>query len=190
MDGSSRASAPPQLTLVPVRAPTSPVAGTPQSADSMVRLPSASITNNPTTLTRRQTSGPFSATDPYPYTYTTTSPTYGSSSPTYASGYTTTTPYNTPSTYHPSGYGSGYSYAATSASRTSSTSTAAPLLGSNSRMAHGSSSAACAAPRTAVAAPLVSPKKVNANSYCGRHSDEFLFGGKGFGDLWRAVVKK
>ncbi|EAQ91104.1 predicted protein [Chaetomium globosum CBS 148.51] len=36
----------------------------------------------------------------------------------------------------------------------------------------------------------VSAKKVNANSYCGRHSKEFLFGGKGFGDLWRAVTRK
>ncbi|KAK4236824.1 hypothetical protein C8A03DRAFT_16553 [Achaetomium macrosporum] len=36
----------------------------------------------------------------------------------------------------------------------------------------------------------VSPRKVNAHSYCGRHSDEFLFGGKGLGDLWRAVTKK
>jgi hypothetical protein len=35
-----------------------------------------------------------------------------------------------------------------------------------------------------------SPKHVNANSYCGRHSKEYLFGGKGFGDLWRAVTKK
>lgn len=32
--------------------------------------------------------------------------------------------------------------------------------------------------------------KANANSYCGRHSKEFLFGGKGFHDLWRAVRKK
>ncbi|KAK3302262.1 uncharacterized protein B0T15DRAFT_298740 [Chaetomium strumarium] len=38
--------------------------------------------------------------------------------------------------------------------------------------------------------PLVPPRKVNAHSYCGRHSDEFLFGGKGLGDLWRAVTKK
>jgi hypothetical protein len=36
----------------------------------------------------------------------------------------------------------------------------------------------------------VTAKKVNANSYCGRHSKEFLFGGKGFGDLWRAVTRK
>ena len=36
----------------------------------------------------------------------------------------------------------------------------------------------------------MSQRKVNANSYCGRHSDEFLFGGKGLGDLWRAVKKK
>jgi hypothetical protein len=36
----------------------------------------------------------------------------------------------------------------------------------------------------------VPAKKVNANSYCGRHSKEFLFGGKGFSDLWRAVTRK
>lgn len=34
----------------------------------------------------------------------------------------------------------------------------------------------------------ISPRKVNANSYCGRHSDEFLF--KGLGDIWRSVIKK
>ncbi|KAK4232064.1 hypothetical protein QBC38DRAFT_353184 [Podospora fimiseda] len=33
-------------------------------------------------------------------------------------------------------------------------------------------------------------KKMNANSYCGRHGDEFLFGGKGFGDLWRGLRRK
>jgi hypothetical protein len=38
--------------------------------------------------------------------------------------------------------------------------------------------------------PVISQRKVNAHSYCGRHSDEYLFGGKGFGDLWRAVTKK
>lgn len=32
-----------------------------------------------------------------------------------------------------------------------------------------------------------SKRKVNANSYCGRHSDEFLFGGHGLGDLWRSL---
>jgi len=32
--------------------------------------------------------------------------------------------------------------------------------------------------------------KVNANSYCGRHSDEFLFGGHTLGDLWRSIKKK
>ncbi len=190
MDGSSRASAPPQLTLVPVRAPTSPVAGTPQSADSMVRSPSTPPGNNLTGLTPRQTSGPFSASEISHYTYSSTSPTYGTSSPTYASGYSSSYPNpGYPSTYNPSTY-SGYTATPyTSASRTSSTSTAAPLLGTSSsnRMGHAqASSAACvAAPRTAVA-----PKKVNANSYCGRHSDEFLFGGKGLGDLWRAVVKK
>jgi len=35
-----------------------------------------------------------------------------------------------------------------------------------------------------------SKRKVNANSYCGRHSDEFLFGGHGLGDLWRSLKKK
>ncbi|KAL2134048.1 hypothetical protein VTI74DRAFT_1159 [Chaetomium olivicolor] len=38
--------------------------------------------------------------------------------------------------------------------------------------------------------PPIAQRKVNANSYCGRHSDEFLFGGKGLGDLWRAVTRK
>ncbi|KAK1827775.1 hypothetical protein QBC39DRAFT_360794 [Podospora conica] len=32
-----------------------------------------------------------------------------------------------------------------------------------------------------------SKRKVNANSYCGRHSDEFLFGGHALGDLWRSL---
>lgn len=35
-----------------------------------------------------------------------------------------------------------------------------------------------------------SPRKINANSYCGRHSDEFLFGPHGFGDLWRSITNK
>lgn len=33
----------------------------------------------------------------------------------------------------------------------------------------------------------IKPHKVNANSYCGRHSDEFLFGGHAFSDLWRSL---
>ncbi|KAK3356994.1 hypothetical protein B0T25DRAFT_143650 [Lasiosphaeria hispida] len=36
----------------------------------------------------------------------------------------------------------------------------------------------------------VKSPKANAHSYCGRHSDEFLFGGHGFGDLWRSITKK
>ena len=32
---------------------------------------------------------------------------------------------------------------------------------------------------------------VNAHSYCGRHTDQFLFGGKSpFTDLWRSIKKK
>jgi hypothetical protein len=38
--------------------------------------------------------------------------------------------------------------------------------------------------------PPVASRKVNAHSYCGRHSDEFLFGGRGLSDLWHAVTKK
>jgi len=36
------------------------------------------------------------------------------------------------------------------------------------------------------------PQKVNANSYCGRHSDEFLFGpvANSFGNLWHSMKKK
>ncbi|KAL2124423.1 hypothetical protein VTJ04DRAFT_788 [Mycothermus thermophilus] len=31
--------------------------------------------------------------------------------------------------------------------------------------------------------PTISQRKVNAHSYCGRHSDEFLFGGKRLRDI-------
>lgn len=41
-----------------------------------------------------------------------------------------------------------------------------------------------------VSGPKVKPTKVNAHSYCGRHSDEFLFGPHGFGDLWRHITKR
>ncbi|KAK1751855.1 hypothetical protein QBC47DRAFT_417110 [Echria macrotheca] len=44
--------------------------------------------------------------------------------------------------------------------------------------------------KAAAAARVKSPRKVNANSYCGRHSDEFLFGPHGFGDLWRSITSK
>jgi hypothetical protein len=33
-----------------------------------------------------------------------------------------------------------------------------------------------------------SPK--NVYTHCGRHTDQYLFGGKGLGDLWKAVAKK
>ena len=38
----------------------------------------------------------------------------------------------------------------------------------------------------------IKPQKVNANSYCGRHSDEYLFGpvANSFGDLWHSMKKK
>lgn len=35
---------------------------------------------------------------------------------------------------------------------------------------------------------IKSPSKVNAHSYCGRHSDEYLF--NGLGDLWRSITTK
>lgn len=66
-------------------------------------------------------------------------------------------------------------------SPTSPASTTAPLF-PRSRTAYGSS------PPDSVKS-VKSPRKVNANSYCGRHSDEFLFGGRSLGDLWRAVKK-
>ncbi|GAB1320395.1 hypothetical protein MFIFM68171_10605 [Madurella fahalii] len=74
----------------------------------------------------------------------------------------------------------GYYYASPT-----STSTAAPLLWER-KVSSGSDSSADMTSMKRVK----SPKKVNAHSYCGRHSDEYLFGGKGFGDLWRAVTKK
>ncbi|KAK3368138.1 hypothetical protein B0H63DRAFT_528520 [Podospora didyma] len=35
-----------------------------------------------------------------------------------------------------------------------------------------------------------SPHNINVHSYCGRHSDQYLFGGHSFGELWRSVTKK
>jgi len=35
-----------------------------------------------------------------------------------------------------------------------------------------------------------SPTGVNANSYCGRHTDQYLFGGRRITDLFRAMVKR
>lgn len=81
---------------------------------------------------------------------------------------------------------SGDYYASlTTASRSASTSS--PLLWASH---HDTSSSAACPLATRKPSALVATRKVNANSYCGRHSDEFLFGGKGLGDLWRAVTKK
>ncbi|KAK1765762.1 hypothetical protein QBC33DRAFT_560681 [Phialemonium atrogriseum] len=33
-------------------------------------------------------------------------------------------------------------------------------------------------------------RTVNANSYCGRHSNQYLFGGRRITDIFRAIVKK
>ena len=30
----------------------------------------------------------------------------------------------------------------------------------------------------------------NVYTHCGRHTDQYLFGGKGLGDVWRAITKK
>ncbi|KAK4175616.1 hypothetical protein QBC36DRAFT_21644 [Triangularia setosa] len=74
-----------------------------------------------------------------------------------------------------------FNYAGDATSPTSPASTTTPLF-PRTRTAYGSSP-----PDSAKS--VKSPRKVNANSYCGRHSDEFLFGGRSIGDLWRAVKK-
>ncbi|KAK4157083.1 hypothetical protein C8A00DRAFT_12006 [Chaetomidium leptoderma] len=126
MDASSRAPAPPPLKLEPVRALSSPVEGTPRSADSMVYLSD-------------QASDPFSPAD-YP-------------------------------------------------SRSSTSSTSSPLLWGR-KVASGSGFGPATPQSMKTPLAVAAPKNVNANSYCGRHSSEFLFGGKGFGDLWRTVTRK
>jgi hypothetical protein len=30
----------------------------------------------------------------------------------------------------------------------------------------------------------------NVYTHCGRHTDQYLFGGRGFSDMWRAITKK
>ncbi|KAB5570059.1 hypothetical protein GE09DRAFT_1217509 [Coniochaeta sp. 2T2.1] len=34
------------------------------------------------------------------------------------------------------------------------------------------------------------PTPRNVYTTCGRHTDQYLFGGKGFSDMWRAITKK
>jgi hypothetical protein len=34
------------------------------------------------------------------------------------------------------------------------------------------------------------PSPKNVYTHCGRHTDQYLFGGKGFTDMWRAITKK
>ncbi|KAK4115297.1 hypothetical protein N656DRAFT_795973 [Canariomyces notabilis] len=80
--------------------------------------------------------------------------------------------------------GHGYYYA----SPFSASGAATPLLRERN-FSSGSSSSDSSAGFSSMK-KIKTPRKVNANSYCGRHSDEYLFGGKGFGDLWRAVTKK
>ncbi|KAK4137256.1 hypothetical protein BT67DRAFT_431612 [Trichocladium antarcticum] len=69
------------------------------------------------------------------------------------------------------------------ASPASASSSAAPLMWDRK------GSLGPASPGSSATRPALQ-RKVNANSYCGRHSDEFLFGGKGLGDLWKAVTTK
>jgi len=118
MDGPSYVPSPNPQKFGPVRAATSPVEGTPQSASTTA-------------------SGPFSSTGSY---------------------------YDSP---------------------TSTSSTASPLL-------WGRRDSTECAPASVSDALMKKESfgKANANSYCGRHSKEFLFGGKGFHDLWKAVTKK
>jgi len=30
----------------------------------------------------------------------------------------------------------------------------------------------------------------NVYTHCGRHTDQYLFGGRGFTDMWKAITKK
>ncbi|KAK3322254.1 hypothetical protein B0H66DRAFT_196226 [Apodospora peruviana] len=52
---------------------------------------------------------------------------------------------------------------------------------SRSRKSSGSSTGSNKKPKS---------PNVNANSYCGRHSDQYLFGGHSIGELWRNITKK
>ncbi|KAK4192030.1 hypothetical protein QBC35DRAFT_485414 [Podospora australis] len=73
-------------------------------------------------------------------------------------------------------------------SRSGTTSTTSPLLIGRGRAVSDSSAASVGHHQNKMAHR--SQKKVNAHSYCGRHSSEFLFGGRGLGDVWRAVKPK
>lgn len=77
-------------------------------------------------------------------------------------------------------------------SRSGTTSTTSPLLIRGRTASESSASPAAAGHghgqnNKAANTHRSQNKKVNAHSYCGRHSSEFLFGGRGLGDLWRAV---
>lgn len=76
----------------------------------------------------------------------------------------------------------------TGPSRSGTTSTTSPLLSRGRTVSESSASPApVAMARNSKATNRPQNKKVNAHSYCGRHSSEYLFGGRGLGDLWRAV---
>lgn len=70
-----------------------------------------------------------------------------------------------------------YLLSATSTLSPSSSYSGTTITGGNTGSGRKASSGGCNS----------SKRKVNANSYCGRHSDEFLFGGHGLGDLWRSL---
>ncbi|KAL1869175.1 hypothetical protein VTK73DRAFT_3344 [Phialemonium thermophilum] len=81
----------------------------------------------------------------------------------------------------------------------------AEALGSQKRRSFSSSSAPPSASTASGLHPLHSPKThpsagkpsrnlpsptVNAHSYCGRHTDQYLFGGRTMADIFRAIVHR
>jgi len=162
MDGPSSTPFPAPQPLGPVRAATSPEEGTPQSASTMVCL-FFPLHTYPKTG-RKLISNPPQASLPF---------SSGSSGGYYDSP--TSTSSNASTLLWGGGSGSG-GYGGIG--RKDSTESAP------------ASTEAMMLTKRETASSVVSPKHVNANSYCGRHSKEYLFGGKGFGDLWKAVTKK
>ncbi|KAK4204403.1 hypothetical protein QBC40DRAFT_261599 [Triangularia verruculosa] len=83
-----------------------------------------------------------------------------------------------------------YTAATAAESPTSPASTTTPLFfGRDNNRTTTAAAYGSSPPEYSVKNSVKSARKVNANSYCGRHSDEFLFGGRSIGDLWRAVRK-
>lgn len=79
--------------------------------------------------------------------------------------------------------------------RTSSSSSTAPqespVPPQHSRTSSSSSSSSDSSHTLSASSGGRSPSSPrNVYTHCGRHTDQYLFGGKGFGDMWRAITKK